>query len=104
MTAIEPPSGELLRERLTSLLSQECFQPGDLVQWKTGLKNKRLPKQDQLAVVVEMLSSPVTDEDKSSGGSYFMEPLDMKLGLIDEDGDFVIFHYDSRRFTKAVFM
>ena len=104
MLAIEPPSGDILRERLTSLLAQECFQPGDLVQWKAGLKNKRLPKQDQLGVVVEMLPAPVTDEDKSSGGSYFMEPLDMKVGLIDEDGDFVIFHYDSRRFTKAVFM
>jgi len=101
MTAIEPPSPEVLNERMRSLLAPECFQPGDLVQWKTGLKNKRLPKQDQLGVVVEMLPVPITDEDKGASGSYFMEPLDMKLGLIDEDGDFVVFHYDSRRFTKA---
>jgi len=104
MTAIEPASADTLKERMDSLLAQECFQPGDIVQWKTGLKNKRLPKMDQLAVVVETLPSPVTDEDKSSSGSYFLEPLDIKLGMVDEDGDFVIFHFDSRRFTKAIFM
>jgi len=101
MVAIEPPSPEVLNERLRAILATDCFQPGDLVQWKSGLKNKRLPKADQLGVVVEMLPSPITDEDKGASGSYFMEPLDMKVGLIDEDGDFVVFHYDSRRFTKA---
>lgn len=102
MTAIEPCSEDVLRERLQSFLDTTCFQPGDLVQWKTGLKNKRLPEADQLAVVVEMLPVPVTDEDKGSSGSYFLEPLDMKLGMVDEDGDFVIFHYDSRRFRKVM--
>jgi len=102
MTAIEPSSPEVLQERMRSFCETTCFQPGDLVQWKPGLKNKKLPKADQLAVVVEMLPVPVSDEEKSASGSYFLEPLDMKLGLIDEDGDFVIFHYDSRRFTKAV--
>jgi len=101
MLEIEPPSREVLSERLRSFLDVECFQPGDLVQWKAGLKNKRLPQADQLGVVVEMLPAPITDEDKSASGSYFMEPLDMKIGLVDSDGDFVIFHYDSRRFTKA---
>lgn len=101
MVSIEAPSVPLLQERMTALTTCECFQPGDLVQWKTGLKNKRLPKADQLGVVVETLPSPITDGDKGSSGSYFLEPLDIKIGLIDEDGDFVIFHYDSRRFTKA---
>jgi len=101
MTAIEAPSVQLLHERLEALSTRECFQPGDIVQWKAGLKNKRLPKADQLGVVVETLPSPITDDDKGSSGSYFMEPLDVKIGLIDEDGDFVIFHFDSRRFTKT---
>jgi len=102
MIAIEPCTEEVLRERLEAFLSTQCFQPGDLVQWKSGLKNKRLPEMDQMAVVVEMLPVPITDGDKGSSGSYFMEPLDMKLGMVDEDGDFVIFHYDSRRFTKVM--
>jgi len=102
MVAIEPSTEEVLRERLDSFLTTTCFQPGDIVQWKAGLKNKRLPEIDQLAVVVEMLPVPVTDQDKGASGSYFLEPLDMKLGIIDEDGDFTIFHYDSRRFTKVM--
>jgi len=102
MIAIEPSTEPVLRERLKSLLEINCFQPGDIVQWKSGLKNKRLPEADQFAVVVEMLPVPVTDEDKSAAGSCFLEPLDMKLGIIDDDGDFLVFHYDSRRFTKAM--
>jgi len=102
MLAIEPCTEAVLRERLQSFLDTPCFQPGDLVQWKSGLKNKRLPEADQLAVVVEVLSVPVTDEDKGSSGSYFLEPLDLKLGMIDDDGDFVVYHYDSRRFQKVM--
>jgi len=101
MTAILAPSPDILRERFIAFSARECFQPGDIVQWKTGLKNKRLPEADQLGVVVETLPAPIVDEDKGTSGSYFLEPLDVKIGLIDEDGDFVIFHYDSRRFTKA---
>ena len=102
MDAIEPCSPELLRERLASFQEQSCFQPGDLVQWKPGLKNKRMPHKDELAIVVEVLPSPITDSDKGSSGSYFLEPLDVRLGIVDDDGDFVIFYYDSRRFTKAM--
>jgi hypothetical protein len=102
MDAIEPCTAALLRERLALFQEVTCFQPGDLVQWKVGLKNKRLPKKEELAVVVETLPAPITDEDKGSSGSYFLEPLDLRLGLVDEDDDFVIFHYDSRRFTKAM--
>jgi len=101
MLTIEPSTPEALTERFESFTAPECFQPGDIVQWKAGLKNKRLPKIDQLAVVVETLSTPITDEDKAASGSYFLEPLDIKLGIIDDDGDFTVFHYDSRRFTKA---
>jgi len=102
MIAIEPCTEAVLKERLQSFLDTTCFMPGDLVQWKAGMKNKRLPESDQLAVVVEVLPKPVTDEDKGSSGSYFLEPLDIKLGMLDDDGDFVIFHYDSRRFTKVM--
>ena len=102
MVTIEPCTAAVLKERLTIFSETTCFQPGDLVQWKAGMKNKRLPAADQLAVVVETLPVPVTDEDKGSSGSYFLEPLDIKLGMIDDDGDFVIFHYDSRRFHKVM--
>jgi len=80
---------------------QEKFQPGDLIVWKQGLKNKKLPEEDTPVIVVEVLEDIIFDETKgSSGTSYFREPLDLKVGSIDDDGDFVIFHYDSKRFEK----
>jgi len=102
MIPIEACTEAVLKDRLETFMQTTCFVPGDIVRWKPGMKNKRLPEMDQFAVVVEVLPVPVTDEDKSVSGSYFMEPLDLKLGMVDSDGDFIIFHYDSRRFMKAM--
>jgi hypothetical protein len=75
------------------------FKPGDLVVWKPGLRNKARPALNEPAIVMQILETPLTDPDKpDSGTPYFNEPLDFVLGLIDDDGDFAIFHYDKRRF------
>jgi hypothetical protein len=74
------------------------FKPGDLVRWKRPLKNKKRPRYDEPAIVIEVLAKPKTDPEKETGSTYFGEPLDVVLGLIDEDGDFVVYHYDHRRF------
>jgi hypothetical protein len=75
------------------------FKPGDLVVWKRGLKNKLRPALDEPAIVVQILQQPLRDEGKSdSGTAYFNEPLDLVLGMVDDDGDFILFHYDRRRF------
>jgi len=72
--------------------------PGDVVQWKTGLRNKRRPEDGAPAVVVERLTEPVYDGEEGAGSPYFREPLDMVVGLLDEDGDYTLYHVDSRRF------
>ena len=45
---------------------------------------------------------PLLDSEQESGSTYYREPLDLVLGVIwDKDpgrGDFVTFHFDSRRF------
>ncbi len=75
------------------------FKLGDLVVWKKGLKNKIRPALNEPAIVMEILDTPLKDENnQDSGTPYFNEPLDFGLGLIDDDGDFTIFHYDKRRF------
>lgn len=76
----------------------EPFQVGQIVRWKEGLRNKRAPRYGQPAVVVEILTKPERDKTKDSGSAYFNEPLDIVLGFLDEDGDFVTYHFDSRRF------
>ncbi|QTA80646.1 Uncharacterized protein dnl_29570 [Desulfonema limicola] len=73
------------------------FKEGQVVKWKKGLKNKRLPNEEQPAIVVEILKEPIYSEF-NSGTPYFREPLDLALGFIGGHNDFIIFHYDKRRF------
>ena len=70
------------------------FRVGDIVEWKPGMEN-RVSKGP--FVVVEILPEIVMNTEESAGITYFREPLDIVLGQIDEEGDFIFFHYDSRR-------
>ncbi|EIC22782.1 hypothetical protein [Thiorhodovibrio frisius] len=94
--------GPALQERARLFAQTHRFAPGDLVTWKPGLKNRRVPRNGQPAVVLEVLSAPVFDSEKDAGSAYFREPLDLVLGLFLEDGphrgDFLNWHFDSRRF------
>jgi hypothetical protein len=80
------------------LLQTYNFQKGQLVIWKKGLKNRKFPEENQPAIVIEVLDEPLIQSERDSGTPYFREPLDIALGIIDRDGDFLIFHYDQRRF------
>jgi hypothetical protein len=99
---LEGDLGVVLRERFARLSQSHPFKPGDLVTWKPGLMNRRVPLRGQPAVVVSVLEEPVLDNDTESGSTYYREPQDIVLGVIwDKEpgrGDFVTFHFDSRRF------
>ncbi len=91
-------TAELLREKYDLFVSDESFTPGQLVTWKAGLKNKKRPEDGEPAIVVEVLKDPVFDQEQGPGSAYYRERLDIVLGLLDEDGEFLLFHFDSRRF------
>jgi hypothetical protein len=74
------------------------FKPGDLVVWKDGMRNKKTPQNRTPAIVIEHLATPIISNTDNAGSAYYREPLDLLAGFIDEDGDFVIYHFDSRRF------
>lgn len=76
----------------------EMFKPGDIVQWKPGMKVTRIPDYGERAVVVEMVE-PL--RDGAADGVYRAERYDMRLGAIAADGDFISFLFDSRRFQKS---
>ena len=82
-----------------SMLKKNSLKPNQLVRWKEGLKNKELPEYNQPAIVWEILSKPLFENPKAhvAGSPYFHEPLDIVLGVMDEN-EFVLLHYDSRRF------
>lgn len=73
------------------------FRAGQLVQWKRGFKHK---KSAGPFVVIDVLDEPIFDNEESAGSPYFREPLDIVLGYIDNDADFVTFYYDHRRFES----
>ena len=94
-----PPEYECSREQLerafAKLNTKHSFKPGDIVQWKSGLKNKR---SSGPMIVIEVLECPICDPAQETGSQYFREPLDIILGKCDSEGEFICYHYDSRRF------
>lgn len=100
--AFEAPTQDL--NRLQELQNSLCnvkydFAPGQLVDYKQGLKNK---KASGPFVVIEVLPEAVAGTSDESGSTYFREPLDIILGNCNADGELVVFHYDSRRFQPYV--
>ncbi len=83
-----------------TLLETSQFNVGDIVVWKEGLRNKARPEDGELAIVLELLDEPVYDDSDDAGSPYFHEPLSLRLGIIDEDGDFLSYLYDAKRFQK----
>ena len=87
----------VLYERLTNG-RERVLHPGQMVVWKPGLKNRRLPAYGQPAMVVERLTISILDHETEAGSPYYREPLDMLLGILHRNGDFLVYHFDSRRF------
>lgn len=77
--------------------SYPSFAPGTIVRWKPGMKNKKRPKLDEPVIVVETLATPIFDTENDPGSPYFYEPLDVVVGMLDDDNDLVCWHLDSRR-------
>ena len=86
-----------LYERLTNG-RERTLHVGMLAMWKPGLKNRRFPLYGQPAIVVEKLDPPLLDHEAEAGSTYYREPLDVLLGILHKDGDFLVYHFDSHRF------
>jgi hypothetical protein len=87
-----------LKSACRNYLQKESFEVGQIVKWKENLKNRKLPHNNQPAIVIAVLDEPVIHTDDESGSPYFLENLDIILGIILDDGTFLSFYYDSRRF------
>ncbi|MEE4420901.1 hypothetical protein [Streptomyces bugieae] len=89
--------GRLL-ELYRSFSRRNEFKVGQLVTWKPHMRNRKLPEEGEPAIVVDFLTEPLYSERADEGSPYFREPLDLILAMIDDDGDLLCFHFDSRRF------
>ncbi|MGC1374685.1 MAG: hypothetical protein WA821_00570 [Anaerolineales bacterium] len=86
-----------LKKTYQDFLISHNFTQGDLVEWKDNLKNKKMPRDNEPAIVVQILDAPVFDNE-DSGSPYFREPLDMVIGVLGKREEMLLFHVDSRRF------
>lgn len=87
-----------LKETFKLFAIKNEFRPGMLVKWKEGLANKGRPAVGEPAIVVEVLTSPVYEDTQECGSPYFREPLDVVIGMVTSQGEFITYYYDSRRF------
>jgi hypothetical protein len=87
-----------LKSVCKNFFKKESLEVGQIVKWKENLKNRKLPHKNQPAIVIAILDKPVISTDDESGSPYFLETLDIILGIIVENGTFLTFYYDSRRF------
>lgn len=96
--AIDEPNPRIMRliACRDSLLRSHCFVPGQLVTWKSGMKNRRTPNEGEPVVVVAVLDAPIRDSEADPGSAYFHEPLDIIVGKFVDD-QFHLFHMDMRR-------
>ncbi len=89
---------EQLKTRHKSFTEKSQFSVGQIVKWKPNLKNRRRPRYNEPAVVVAILDKPFFDSTDDAGTTYFHEPLDLGLGVLGQNGDFLCYYFDSRRF------
>jgi hypothetical protein len=90
---------ELLQELHHKFKQEHEFKEGELIRWKSGLKNKRRPEDGEPCIVIEVLKETIQNSPESGAGSaYFREPLDLLIGIVDDDKELSIYHVDSRRF------
>ena len=74
------------------------FTPGMVVEWKPNMQNKSIGGP---FVVLEVLTKPNLNPHARANNTYFREPLDLILGSYTEDGSFIQYHFDSRRFQPV---
>lgn len=102
-----PPTSQEITARVqrlidarTALFTPAQLQPGDLVTYKPGMKNKNI-LDGYPGIVIRLLDTPVTDDAMDSTSPYYREPLDIVIGTLEvaQDGQptFIEVYLDSRR-------
>lgn len=88
-------NGEQMKEIFRIFEDQYLFAPGDLIQWKPGLRIANHPQYGEPAIVVEMLDGSAP-QDRESGSLYYLNRLDIGCLALLDDGSYGLFAYDSR--------
>lgn len=96
----EVPMHVRLQLLAARMMEKNSFAVGELVTWKEGLSNRKIPSHGHPAIVTEVLDTPIFDGNDNNSSGYFREPTDIKVGVIVPSGDgetFSEYYVDSRR-------
>lgn len=102
----EKASAAVLRERLAMFVPPATkFLKGEVLGWKPGLCNRRLPSEGALMIAVEHLDEPLPN-DESLSSANGLDVYDLKVACIarssgrDDDTCMVEVVVDSRRVQR----
>lgn len=90
-----------LKDLVNEMLRNEDIKIGDIVTWKSGLKNKKYPNENQPAYVLDVCDDSLIDNKlhkRDVGSAYFTEQLNLKLAFLDQENDLTVYLYDKSRF------
>lgn len=93
-----PFAAQDLRDGLTALTTPHSFKIGTIVRQKASCRIyvERYPAEP--AIICEILDTPMVETEQGSGSPYFNIPMDIVIGRRGENGEFLTFYVDSRRF------
>lgn len=86
------------RDLSARYLRSHAFKPGDLVQWKEGLKNSKWPDYGEPVPVLEVVPGQRVGILEEGGGSRSGEPIDLRVGVFSPTGDWDAYWYNAARF------
>lgn len=92
---------EVLIELYKVLQKEHTFSKGQLVRWKEHMRNAKSPDYGAPAIVTQVCE-PFFDESQGMGTPYYKEPLDIRIGMMDREGDFLEFWANSKRFEPYI--
>lgn len=93
-----PAKLELLKKSFEIYSQDSNFNIGDIVKWKTQMKNRKVPDYDEPVIIIEKLEAPIINLTDEIGSAYYNEKYDIKIGIM-RDNTFLTYHFESKRFT-----
>ena len=89
---------ENLMQIATLMDEKHIFTKGQIIKWKSGLKNTKFPQYGEPVIVRKVMDIPLRSSTEETGSPYFCDQLNIIIGTLDDEGDFFEFHADGRRY------
>lgn len=95
MKETKPASAAEIKTLGEMYLQKNEFKPGDLAQWKPGLKNAKFPNYGEPIVVIELFSDQ--RRQSADGSNHALEPQNLRFGILQNE-QFETYVLDANRF------